>query len=504
MEPHQQGVSFGGDLREPSLLSSTSRAGSGTEDAIDDRLGTWQRLALVLLTVVGLACLHGLLYHLHAILMPFILAGFIVLALQPTVEGLYGLLAGLAPPYRWCCCGLRRKRHRHRKRKGLASPGRARSRSSWSARGAEMADRMPDEEVCETEVLLDVPENCGTMLADGFCRLLALTIVISAMLIAVLLLLLIICHGAMRMKENWSAYQAGLGRLQTMQDRVIDTFVKEIHMDRKAEDEIKERYFEVFKNAEDGVWILVNSIVTGLSGGISFFAFVLLYVLFWLWAPLPTGGKAGALVRSYIYKKTIVSAAYGVCVAILFIGLGIDLAVLFGVISFFLNYVPEVGAFISMLIPVPIILLDGRIERPFGVLAVATFGQLFLKFIFSNVLEVKLIERDKEMNIHPVWVLLGLSYFGYLWGPIGMLISVPLMAMIKTAAMSARRTGDTGALAGLPLLVDLFLACFEGRRWRKHRDRRLSRSPSTGTHSPLAAAMLQPSVGQPTVGAESS
>lgn len=370
---------------------------------------------------------------------------------------------------------------------------------------------MPDEEALEAESLLEFPENACTVFADGLCRFLAVTLVISAVLIAVLLLLLLLCHGAMRMKENWAAYEAGLGRLQRMQDRVIVALTKEFHIDKKAQDEIKEGYFEVFKNAEDGVWFLVNSIVTGVSGGISFLAFVLLYVLFWLWAPLPTGGKAGALVRSYIYKKTIVSAAFGVCVAILFAGLGIDLAVLFGVISFFLNYVPEVGAFISMLIPVPVILLDGRIERPFMVLAFAILGQLFLKFLFSNVLEVKLIERDKEMNIHPVWVLLGLSYFGYLWGPIGMLISVPLMAMIKTAAMSARRTGDHGTIAGLPLLVDLFLACFEGRRWRKQaRDaRRLSRSPSTGTHSPsLASAMLQhmpqPAVGQHAVGAESS
>jgi len=359
-----------------------------------------------------------------------------------------------------------------------------------------MPDRMPDEELCESELLLDVSDTTCTILADGFCRLLALTIVIGAMLIVILVLLLILCQGAMRMKENWSAYQAGLFRLQAMQDRVIGAFVKEFHMEKKAEDEIKEGYFEVFKNAEDEVWFLVNSIVTGLSSGISFFAFVLLYVLFWLWAPLPTGGKAGALVRSYIYKKTIVSAAYGVCVAFLFIGLGIDLAVLFGVISFFLNYVRVFGSFISMLVPVPVILLDGRIERPLAVLAVATFGQLFLKFIFSNLLERKLIEKDKEMNIHPVWVLLGLCYFGYLWGPIGMLISVPLMAMIKTAAMSARRTGD---------VVGMLLACFEGRTWHKQRDfRRFSRSPSTGAHSPLAAAMLQQSVGQPTVGAESS
>jgi len=375
---------------------------------------------------------------------------------------------------------------------------------------------MPDEEACESETLLDVPEATCTMIADGFCRFLALSIVIIAMLIVVCLLLLLLAHGALRMKENWSAYEAGLGRLQRMQDRVIDSLTREFHMaagnstERNAGDEIKEGYFAVFKNAEDTVWLVVNSIVTGLSGGISFLAFVLLYVLFWLWAPLPTGGKAGVLVRSYIGKKTTVSAAYGTCVAILFYGLGIDLAVLFGVISFFLNYVPEVGAFISMLFPVPFILLDGRIGQPFAVLACATFGQLLLKFIFSNVLEVKLIERDREMNIHPVWVLLGLSYFGYLWGPIGMLISVPLMAMIKTAAMTARHTGDNGALAGLPLLVDVFLACFEGRRWRKHsRDsRRLSRSPSTGTHSPFhtpyAAPMHNQPVGQPIAGAESS
>eukprot|EP00929_Paragymnodinium_shiwhaense_P067556 TRINITY_DN33986_c0_g1_i1.p1 TRINITY_DN33986_c0_g1~~TRINITY_DN33986_c0_g1_i1.p1 ORF type:complete len:198 (+),score=29.04 TRINITY_DN33986_c0_g1_i1:40-633(+) len=159
------------------------------------------------------------------------------------------------------------------------------------------------------------------------------------------------------------------------------------------------------------------------------------------------------------YKKSLVSALFGVCVALLFAMLGIDLAILFGMIAFFLNYVPEIGAFISILVPIPVILLDGRIQEPFVVLCLAILGQLTLKFLFSNILEVKLIEADESMSIHPVWVLLGLSYFGFVWGPVGMLISVPIMAMLKTAAMSAVVVFPEDDM--LPRAALVFRSCLE-------------------------------------------
>merc|ERR1719446_1253049 len=89
-----------------------------------------------------------------------------------------------------------------------------------------------------------------------------------------------------------------------------------------------------------------------------------------------------------------------------------------------------------MVLPCPIILLDSRLERPFLVLIMALIGQLGLKFAFSYFIEVKLIESDKKLRMHPVMILLSVGIFGYLWGPTGMLLSVPLMALLKISLFS--------------------------------------------------------------------
>eukprot|EP00971_Amphidinium_carterae_P065291 1294065-Amphidinium_carterae.1 len=70
-----------------------------------------------------------------------------------------------------------------------------------------------------------------------------------------------------------------------------------------------------------------------------------------------------------------------------------------------------------MVLPVPVILLDSRLERPLLVMVTAICGQLALKFAFSNIVEVKLIESDKKLRMHPVMILLSVGIFGYLWGP---------------------------------------------------------------------------------------
>merc|ERR1719281_581431 len=89
-----------------------------------------------------------------------------------------------------------------------------------------------------------------------------------------------------------------------------------------------------------------------------------------------------------------------------------------------------------MVLPCPVILLDSRLDRPFLTLFLAILGQLSLKFAFSNIVEVKLIESDKKLRMHPVMILLSVGIFGHLWGPTGMLLSVPLMALMKISLFS--------------------------------------------------------------------
>jgi len=134
--------------------------------------------------------------------------------------------------------------------------------------------------------------------------------------------------------------------------------------------------------------------------------------------------------------KTLVCLGFGSSCGLLLGFLGVDLAAMFALLTFFLNYIPEVGPILAMLLPCPIILFDSRFESPWFTLIIAIIGQLALKFIFSNIIEVKLIESDNKLRMHPVMILFSVATFGFIWGPTGMLLSVPTMALLKLVLLS--------------------------------------------------------------------
>mmetsp|Transcript_43238 Transcript_43238/g.116254 ORF Transcript_43238/g.116254 Transcript_43238/m.116254 type:complete len:495 (-) Transcript_43238:7-1491(-) len=414
-----------------------------------------QQFAVLCLAVVALVCAHEFLYHLHSILMPFVLSGFLVFAVEPAVDLVYGFLAGLSPPHRWCgCCFPRRCWPLPR---GKPSAGRDGASSSQSEGGPE-----PDSDAAAAEPLLGAgaaEQPRGPL--EGLCRFAAVGLVLFVVVMVGCASVSLLVRGAMHLKESWGAYQVGLDNWVKWLDMATMRVSGKLnlHHAKGVEAQFKELYNYVLLRLQDAVSTLVNEIVANVSAGISTVVMVFLYVLFWLWRPLPISGNASALVRNYLVKKTFVSSVYGSGVTLLFFVVGNDLAIFFGMVSFFLNYVPEVGAIISMLVPAPVILLDGRLHSPVVALGALTFGQVLLKLAINNVLEVKLIEHDREMSIHPVWVLLNLNYFGYVWGPIGMLVSVPLLAMLKSAALSLACDTDD-ALAGW---AEAALSILEGR-----------------------------------------
>merc|ERR550537_1399328 len=90
-----------------------------------------------------------------------------------------------------------------------------------------------------------------------------------------------------------------------------------------------------------------------------------------------------------------------------------------------------------MVVPLPLLALDSRlsIETRAQRAIFCLLGQVFLKFWIGNILEVKLAEwflfdQDSDQGeVHPVFVLLSVVICGEIWGPAGMLISVPLLAL---------------------------------------------------------------------------
>mmetsp|Transcript_105385 Transcript_105385/g.183287 ORF Transcript_105385/g.183287 Transcript_105385/m.183287 type:complete len:507 (+) Transcript_105385:76-1596(+) len=440
-----------------------------------------QTISVIFLGLMALACVHALLYHLHSVLAPFVLAGFLVFAVEPSVEILYRGLAGLSSPYRWCCCcALRRwKRPKHEESDGSAEPEDSPSESE-------------SPEHAETEVLLgeDSSEDgfrpFMVKVLDGLCRFAAVLLVLGAMIFTLLTLVSLLARGAVRVRENWSDYQQGMVRMTAWLDKMKDFLVVQLQLSGKVDYRMKMVYTNVLSRFEDMILEVVNMILGAVTGGVYFAVIAILYMLFWLLRPLPIAGKATALVHSYIWKKTVVSSLYGSSIGLMLHLMGVDLAIFFGLVTFSLNYVPEVGALIAMIVPIPVILLDGKQHAPFLCLIAAIIGQIVLKLVFGNILELRLIQDDKAMRIHPVWVLLGLNYFGFIWGPVGMLISVPLMAMLKSIIS---KTAEDMEEVNIALYAQDFLACLEGRkRWREKRE--ITRR-QTAYQPPPASTLLQ-------------
>jgi AI-2 transport protein TqsA len=144
-------------------------------------------------------------------------------------------------------------------------------------------------------------------------------------------------------------------------------------------------------------------------------------------------------VMEYLRVKVLASALTGSLVYVILRVIGIDLALVFGLASFFLNFIPNIGSVVAVLLPVPIILLAGSDTVEGGVVVkegvtmtgrVLAFGlPVVVQFLVGNVLEPKWMGTSLDLN--PIVILLSLIFWGMLWGPIGMLLSVPITWILK-------------------------------------------------------------------------
>ena len=136
--------------------------------------------------------------------------------------------------------------------------------------------------------------------------------------------------------------------------------------------------------------------------------------------------KIATEIQSYLGIKTVVSLATGLVLGIWAYALDLDFPVLLGMIAFLLNYIPTVGSIIAA---IPAILLS-----------VITFGTLFhmilvaggyiaVNIIVGNIIEPRWMGRS--LGLSTLVVILSLLFWGWAWGPLGALLSVPLTVGVK-------------------------------------------------------------------------
>ncbi len=142
-------------------------------------------------------------------------------------------------------------------------------------------------------------------------------------------------------------------------------------------------------------------------------------------ADLSELAKISKDVKDYVVLKTYISAGTGVALGLFTAAVGLDFALLWGVLAFLLNYVPNIGSILAAISPCLLATVQYGFSR--GLVVVA--GYVAVNLVFGNAIEPRVMGRKLGLSTLVVW--LSLIFWGWLWGPIGMLLSVPLTMVVK-------------------------------------------------------------------------
>jgi len=138
--------------------------------------------------------------------------------------------------------------------------------------------------------------------------------------------------------------------------------------------------------------------------------------------------------KNYIVMKALTSLATGILVAIGLAWVGLDYAVLWGFLAFALNFIPNIG---SILAAIPAVLLSLLQLGPVETLIVIAI-YLGANTVIGSMIEPGIMGR--RVGLSTLVVFLSLIFWGWLLGPVGMLLSVPLTMVIKFAAQTSEQT----------------------------------------------------------------
>ncbi len=171
-----------------------------------------------------------------------------------------------------------------------------------------------------------------------------------------------------------------------------------------------------------------NAVIDILSNGI----LVTVFVIFLLIgrSARPRGSvwaEVESRVQRYLGIKFLVSLVTGFSVGSVLSFLGVPYALMFGLLSFLLNFIPSVGSVIATVLPLPVVMVDPSLSGSTAVLAIALPGAIQLTM--GNFIEPKIY--GESLGLHPVVTLMSLVLWGTLWGVVGMFLAAPLAAIVQ-------------------------------------------------------------------------
>lgn len=145
-------------------------------------------------------------------------------------------------------------------------------------------------------------------------------------------------------------------------------------------------------------------------------------------------------VKRYLTIKTFTSLLTGILIGVLLWMLGVRYAPLWGLLAFLLNYVPKIGSFAAA---IPAVLI-AFIQLGWFHALLAMMGFTVVNTVVGYILEPKVMGRG--LGMPTVLVLVALLFWGWVLGPVGLIVAMPLTMMIKTALETSDNTRWIGLM----------------------------------------------------------
>ncbi|WP_435953931.1 AI-2E family transporter [Dryocola sp. BD626] len=264
-------------------------------------------------------------------------------------------------------------------------------------------------------------------------RVLAITLVVVIIVLSMVLLLAYLGTSLNELARTLPQYRSSLvAPLQT-----LEPWLQRVGISVSVDELLK--YID-----PNSAMTLVTGLITQLSNAMTSIFLLLLTVVFMLievpQLPVklqqlmarPVEGM-GAIQRCldsvshYLVLKTAISLVTGVVVWAMLGALDVRFAFVWGLLAFSLNYIPNIGSVLAAIPPVAqVLVFSGFYE---GMIVVA--GYLVINLVIGNIIEPRMMGRG--LGLSTLVVFLSLIFWGWLLGPVGMLLSVPLTIVVKIA-----------------------------------------------------------------------